>query len=132
MELVNALYLVDLKKAENDTRSVFKECIEALVLMLSPFAPHMSDELWETLGHQGFTLNAAWPGFNEEFAKATEREIVFQINGKLKDKVICADGLPNQELERLALDNPKIKEALGGNPPKRVIVVPNKLVNVVI
>lgn len=132
MEMVNALYLIDLKKAQNDTRSVFKQAIRDLVLMLSPFAPHMSDELWEAMGEKGFTLNASWPGFKEEFAKATEREIVFQINGKIKDKVTCADGLPNGDLEKLALANAKIREALAGKAPKRIIVVPNKLVNVVI
>ena len=132
MEMVNALYLVDLKKAAPDTREIFKKAIEQLVLMLSPFAPHMADEIWEALGKQGVTLNASWPTFNEELAKSQEREIVFQINGKIRDKVICKDGTSDDELKKLALNNAKIKEALGGKEPKRIIVVPNKLINIVI
>jgi leucyl-tRNA synthetase len=132
MELVNHLYLIDLAKAENDTRALIKKTIENLVLMLSPFAPHMSDELWEHLGHKGFTLTESWPKYSEEYARVSEREIVLQINGKIKDKVICKDGASDDELKLVALENVRIKEALGGNAPKRVIVVPNKLVNVVI
>jgi len=132
MEFVNYLYLIDLAKADTQTLGVFKKSIETLVLMISPFAPHMSDELWEALGHKGFTLNESWPGFNEEFAKVSEREIVFQINGKIKDRMQCADGTSDDELKNLAMANTKIKDALSGAQPKRVIVVPNKLVNIVV
>lgn len=132
MELVNHLYSIDLVKAEADTRWLFKTALESLVLMLSPFAPHLSDELWESLGHQGFTLNASWPPYDEEWARSSEREIVFQVNGKIKDKMMCADGTPDDDLKKLALSSPKIKELLNGKDPKKVIVVPNKLVNVVL
>jgi len=132
MEFVNALYLIDIKKAQNDTRQVFKKSIESLILMLSPFAPHMTDEVWEALGNKGFTLNSTWPSFKEEFAKSDEREIVFQINGKIKDRIICRDGTSDEDLKKMALENPKIREVLGGKEPKRVIVVPNKLINIVI
>jgi leucyl-tRNA synthetase len=132
MELVNYLYLIDLKKAPTDVREVFKLCLENLILMLSPFAPHMTDELWEAIGKKGFTLNSHWPKFRPELAQSTSREIVFQVNGKIKDKAICRDGLSEGELKTLALDSKKIKEIIGGQPIKRVIVVPNKLVNIVI
>jgi leucyl-tRNA synthetase len=100
--------------------------------MLSPFAPYLNDELWSMIGKEGFTLNASWPKFNEEFAKSTEKEIVFQINGKIKDKVICKDNTSDEVLKKMALENPKIMTALAGRSPKRVIVVPNKLVNIVV
>ena len=100
--------------------------------MLAPYAPHMCDELWEAMGHNGFTLNAPWPKFSEDKARSSTREIVLQINGKIKDRVNCADNTPKEELEKIALSNTKIIESLGGVTPKRVIVVPNKLVNVVI
>ncbi len=132
MELVNSLYLIDLSKSPSDVRSLFKKAIGDLTLMLSPFAPHMSDELWEATGNKGFTLDCAWPVFDSTFAKASEREIVFQVNGKIKVKVICPDGTPDKELENMALANSKIKELLAGKPPKRVIVVSGKLVNVVV
>jgi leucyl-tRNA synthetase len=132
MEFVNGLYLVDLKKATEETRSLFRKCLESLVLMLSPFAPHLSDELWGEMGHKEFTLNSAWPKYEETFAKSNEKEIVFQINGKIKDRALCRDGTPDEELKQLALSNAKIKEVLGGKAPKRVIVVPNKLVNIVV
>jgi leucyl-tRNA synthetase len=132
MEFVNSLYAIDLAKASEEVRQLYKVCIENLVLMLSPFAPHVSDELWEALGKPGYTLNVSWPKYREDLARSTEREIVFQINGKIKDRVMCQDGLPEAELQRLAFANAKIVENLQGKTPKRVVVVPNKLVNIVI
>ncbi len=64
------------------TVAVLKEAIEALVLMLSPFAPHMAEELWETLGHKGGVVNAGWPAFDAEVAKASEITVPVQVNGK--------------------------------------------------
>ncbi len=132
MEFVNGLYQIDLSAASTEMRALYKKCLENLVLMLSPFAPHLGDELWSEMGHKEFTLNTNWPKYNEELAKSSEKEIVFQINGKIKDRAICRDGTPDEELKELALSNLKIKEGLGGKSPKRVIVVPNKLVNIVV
>lgn len=132
MEFVNQLYLIDLNSVSDDTRSLYKFCIEKLILLISPFAPHLSDELWEAFGNKGFTLDATWPSFDDKLAKVTSREIVFQINGKIKDRIQVADGTADSELKRLALENTKIKEMLKGQEPRKVIVVPNKLVNIVI
>lgn len=132
MELVNTLYLVDLKKADEETCQVFKLSLEKLILMLSPFAPHISDELWQISGNTGYTLSQSWPKFKEELAKETEREIVFQINGKIRDRGVCSEGASKDALQTMALQSQKIQAALGGKEPRKIIVVPNKLVNIVV
>lgn len=132
MEFVNYLYGIDLKKSDLETKGLFKASLEALSMMISPFAPHIADELWENLGGKGFTLNTAWPKYEEEFAKSSHKEVVFQINGKIKDKLIVADGMSDEEMKQLALESPKIKQNLEGKTPRKVIVVPGKLVNIVV
>jgi leucyl-tRNA synthetase len=132
MEFVNALYLVDLKAASPSMRSLFKLCLEKLVLMLAPFAPHMCDEMWSHLGYKTFTLNEKWPEFDKTKALVSEKEIVLQVNGKIRDRVQMSAGTPEAELQKLALANPKIIESLKGATPKKVIVVKDKLVNIVI
>jgi len=132
MEMVNDLYLIDLSKADEDAKGVFKSALRTLVLLLAPFAPHLSDELWEALGEKGFTLSTAWPTHDESAARASEKEIVFQVNGKVRDKALVADGISNDEMKKLALANAKVREFMKGTEAKKVIVVPGKLVNVVV
>jgi leucyl-tRNA synthetase len=132
MEFVNALYLIDLQKADLECRAIVVKSIENLILMIAPFAPHLSDELWELTGHTGFTLNQSWPAYKEIYTQSSEREIVIQVNGKIKDRLICKDGTSDEELKTLALASQKVQDILGANTPKRIIVIPNKLVNVVI
>jgi leucyl-tRNA synthetase len=118
-----------------DTRPV--EAMGTLLILLSPFAPHLAEELWNRLSSQfpGFKELACeqeWPKWNVAFLIEEEVEIIVQINGKLRDKVTVRKDSATAELERAALASPKIQEVTRDKTVRRVIVVPNKLVNVVV
>ena len=103
------------------------------MLSLSPFAPHLADELWTAgLGQSGFLYHHPWPQADPEVAKNDEITLVVQVNGKVRDKLTAPADLGQDDLQALALASPKVVEALGGNAPKKVIVVAGKLVNVVL
>lgn len=129
MEWVNLMY--DLKDALIGSPA-FSEAIHSLILVLAPFTPHIADELWERLGYQGFTYNEPFPEYDPEVAAAEELNIVVQVNGKLRDVLVVPVDTPREELERLALASPKVQQFTNGKTVKKIIVVPNKLVNVVV
>jgi len=132
MELHNVLRKErDALRGSEEGRAVLRGALEALVMMLSPFAPHMAEELWERTGHRGLVMHAPWPSYDEELAREETATIVVQVNGKLRDKFEAEPDLPEAELERLALALPKIRALLGGKPPRKVVCVRNKLVNIV-
>jgi leucyl-tRNA synthetase len=113
------------------------EAIRTLLILLSPFAPHLAEELWFRLstrfpGFAGLACEQPWPTWNEEFLMEEEVEIVIQINGKLRDKVIVSKDLGKAELEQVALSSPKILESTRDKSVRKIIVIPNKLVNVVV
>ena len=105
---------------------------EAFVKLLAPYAPHIAEELWEKLGHTETIAYTQWPMFVEKFCIDSECTIVVQINGKVRDKFQAAVDLPKDTLEALALKAEGAQRFLGGKQPKKVIVVPNKLVNIVV
>jgi len=105
--------------------------LESIVRLLSPFAPHMAEELWEKTGHAGLLTRSDWPAFDPALAREGTATIVVQINGKLRDRFEAALDLPEAELEAAALALPKMKAALGGQPPRKIVSVKNKLVNIV-
>jgi leucyl-tRNA synthetase len=140
MELVNELYLwlpPDKPVAESaeapacDPR-VVAEAVTKLVLMLAPFAPHVADELWERLGHEGSTYRASWPEWNPAIAAEDSITIAVQVNGKLRDRITVPTSLADAEVQRLALEAPKVAEAIVGKTVRKVISVPGRLVNVVV
>lgn len=108
-----------------------KSYIEGFVKLLSPIAPHISEELWQKLGHTETVTYEEWPTFDESLLVDNEVEIVLQVNGKLKDKMKISKDLTKEEMETVALDNDKIKEAIDGKTIRKVIAVPQKLVNIV-
>jgi leucyl-tRNA synthetase len=115
-----------------DAMAVVSEAVEYFILALSPFAPHIADELWEAYGFEGFTLQQPFPQYDEALARADEFEMVVQVNGKLRDRVVVPADISREEMERLALASPRVQAYLQGKPPRKVIVVPGKLVNVVV
>ncbi|HEX3372244.1 MAG TPA: leucine--tRNA ligase [Candidatus Acidoferrales bacterium] len=131
MELVNEIQAQE--PLEDGVRpKVAKEVFELLTLMLNPMVPHLSEELWEILGHSNETLaHAAWPKFVPVLAAEDEVEIVVQIKGRVKGKIFVAAGLSKEELEKQALADSKIAPLIQGQRIVKVIVVPDKLVNVV-
>ncbi len=107
------------------------EILEKLALMLAPFAPYLSQEIWEELGQEGPVFRQCWPAFDAELAKEDVAEIVVQVNGKLRARVYAAFGTPGRDLERLALADDKVRPFLEGKTVRKIIVVPDKLVNIV-
>lgn len=108
-----------------------KSYIEGFVKMLSPIAPHISEELWQKLDHTETVTYEEWPTFDASLLVDNEVEIVVQVNGKLKDKMKISKDLTKEEMETVALENDKIKEAIEGKTIRKVIAVPRKLVNIV-
>jgi len=132
MELTNALYQLD----ENDARStegrvVLSEIFHKFIPLLTPFIPHVAEEMWEQLGNSGFLVDQAWPDYIEDLTKRDEIEIVFQINGKNRSKAAVSADIAKGDMEKMAMDDEKIKSMLDGKDIKKVIVVPGKLVNIV-
>jgi leucyl-tRNA synthetase len=148
MELVNELYAFSdqtstgapshqgdgaVATAERiETRAVVAEAIEALVLMLSPFAPHTAEELWEQLGHTGGLAAAGWPTYDAEAARAQEVVVPVQVNGKLRGRITVAPDASEDELRERALADPGVAAHIGGKAVKKVIVAKGKLVSVVV
>jgi len=134
MELVNELYAFAATAAADrtETRLVMREAIEALVRMLSPFAPHTCEELWEELGHQDGLTQVAWPEFDAEVAKADEVVIPVQVNGKVRGRLTVAADASEQELERAALADPGVTAYTAGKTVVKVVVAKGRLVSVVV
>ena len=112
--------------------SLPRKIIKQYVLLLSPFAPHMAEELWERLGNAQTLAYEAWPKYDEGLAKLDEITVAVQVNGKLRETLVVPMGTPNEELERLASDLSKVKQHIQGKQLKKVVVVPSKLVNFVV
>jgi leucyl-tRNA synthetase len=109
-----------------------RSALNTFVLLLSPFAPHLAEELWRLLGHADTIAYEPWPTYDDALTKADEIEVPVQINGKLRGKVMVPAGIDQAALQAAALADPKIKALLEGKTIKKVIVVPGKLVNIVV
>lgn len=123
MIFINELYKLD---------SVSKGVIENFVLLLAPFAPHLSEELWERLGNQGSTSNVSWPEYDETLAKSDSVTIAFSVNGKLRDKMEMDFDTDEKILEQTALENEKILKHIFGKNIVKIITVKNRMVNIVV
>jgi leucyl-tRNA synthetase len=131
MELVNALYAAE--PLTQDARpEVAKEALETLVLMLAPMAPHLAEELWLMLGHTDTLAAAGWPTYVPQLAAEEQVEIVFQINGRVRGKLLVDSGLGENELMERAMADERIGGLLRGAQMVKRVIVPNKLVNVVL
>jgi leucyl-tRNA synthetase len=133
MELVNLLYQFDLKRERDEvTLAVIKEAVEAVLVLLSPMAPHITEELWEQLGKQESILNTSWPAYDTAAIVEEEIVIVVQINGKLRSRIAVSVDSSEEEIKHRVLDDEKTKKWIEGTSIKKVIVVPQKLVNIVV
>lgn len=133
MSSINELVdIVDALKDPTETQKLaLSEAIESFILILSPAAPHSADELWESLGHSGFTYRADWPRFQSALAQEDVVTIAIQVNGKLRDTLELSKGLSKDEIEAHAKDSAKVQSHLEGLQVLKVIVVPDRLVNFV-
>jgi leucyl-tRNA synthetase len=133
MELVNELYaFTDKGERSAQAPKAAREAIESLIVMLSPFAPHTMEELWEMYGHRDGLLAARWPAFDAEAAKAEELEIPVQVNGKLRSVVSVSPTIGDAELEQIALADPNVQAHTAGKKVKKVVIVKGRLVSVVV
>ncbi|KIL75706.1 leucine--tRNA ligase [Bacillus badius] len=108
-----------------------KQYVEGFVKLLSPVAPHLAEEMWEKLGHQGTVSYEPWPTYDESKLVDDEVEIVVQVNGKMKTKLMVSKEATKEEMEQLAMNEEKVQEQIAGKTIRKVIVVPGKLVNIV-
>lgn len=128
MELVNALY----NQEGQLSRAAQRECSETLVKLLSPFAPYVAQELWQQLGHSENLTDVDWPSFDPALAKEEEIEVIVQVNGRLRSKILARENLTADELKEIALSDPRIAYIINRQEVLKTIVVPNKLVNIVL
>ncbi|HNJ87177.1 MAG TPA: class I tRNA ligase family protein, partial [Agitococcus sp.] len=128
MELLNSVQKLDAK--EGQALAVEREALEAAILILSPIVPHIAEKLWQSLGHSDI-VNAAWPTVDQNALTRSSIELMIQVNGKLRGKIEVAVDADNATVEQLALAKPEIQRFLE-TPPKKVIVVKGKLVNIVV
>ena len=137
MELLNDMTsyrqkVIDTGKISSESKKIWREVMEKTVLMLSPFAPHIADELWAASGREGYAFLENWPGYIEELTKESKINLVVQVNGKLRDTILADVNIPKEELEKIALASEKAQKFLEGKEIVKVVVVPNKLVNIVV
>jgi len=131
MELFNGLHAQE-PLSEGANPAVIKKVFEMMVLMIAPITPHISEELWEMLGNSGGIIKYGWPDYREDLAAEEEYEIVVQINGKVRAKLMVADGQGEEELRQLVMADPHVAALIAGKSPAKVIVVPKRLVNIVL
>ena len=122
------IFVNDASKLKEMPKSLWIDFVK----MISVYAPHLGEELWEKLGNDKTIAYESWPTYNEEYCKDSECTIMVSINGKMRDKFTAAINTPNAELEKIALETEGAKKFMEGKTPVKVIVVPNKLVNIVI
>ncbi|WP_432664250.1 leucine--tRNA ligase [Wukongibacter baidiensis] len=132
MQLVNETYKYKEIDKEKINKPLITKSLETILVLLSPFAPHMTEELWSMLGNEGSVHAQKWPNYDSKAIVKDEVEIVVQVNGKVRDKQLVNKSMSKEELEKTALDNERIKSFIEGKNIVKVICVPGKLVNIVV
>jgi leucyl-tRNA synthetase len=115
-----------------ETAAVFREAIEALILLVSPFTPHLSEELWERLGHAGGIVAAGWPEWDEAAARDESVEIPVQVNGKVRGRVTVSADAADADIEAAALASAQVQPHIEGRQLVKVIVAKGRLVSIVV
>ncbi len=127
MELMNAIN----EYPEDADRGTLAEALETAVILLAPFVPHLTEELWRAMGHETSVHEQPWPSYDPEMLVEEEVEMAVQINGRVRDKLVVPVTADRETVEQLALNQERIKNHLSGKTVRKVIVVPKKLVNIV-
>jgi leucyl-tRNA synthetase len=131
MELMNAIQAFAVAPdSPAPARAVYRAAVERLVVMLSPFAPHIAEELWRELGHAGSVLRATWPAVDPAALARAEVEMAVQVNGKVRGRICVAAATDAAAIEREALAHPQVQKWIEGKTVRKVIVVPGRLVNI--
>ncbi|CZR98038.1 MULTISPECIES: leucine--tRNA ligase [unclassified Clostridioides] len=130
MELINDMYKY--KELDNINEAVIKEGVQTIVTIIAPFAPHLGEELWTMIGKDGSVFDIDWPKYDEKALVKDEIEVVVQVNGKVRGKLTVNSNISKEEMEKVALEDEKIKGLVEGKTIVKVVAVPKKLVNVVV
>lgn len=131
MELVNALYKYE-NEVEVKNMKFYEDVVRDFVKILAPFAPHFSEEMWERLGYEYSVFNQKWPEWDEKALERNMIEIAIQVNGKVRSKAQVPSNATDEELKQIALSDERVKSYLDGKEIKKVIIVKNRLVNIVV
>ena len=129
MELVNEIYL---EMEKNSARQDIKEATESAVILLSPFVPHIAEELWQILGNKPSAFKLSWPEYDPKLIKSESITLPIQINGKLRSKIEVPVSIGEEELKEKVLEDEKVRRWVGGKGVRKIIVVPDRLVNIVV
>ena len=121
----------DANRAAPGAASVRREAVGILVQLLAPMLPHLAEEMWAAMGHETLLADTPWPEANPVLIRDDTVTVAVQVNGKRRTEIVIAKDLDKSEVEKLALNEEAIIRALGGAAPKKVIVVPGRIVNVV-
>ena len=137
MELLNDMTtykqnVIDKNDISSESKKVWHEVLEKVILLIAPFAPHVADELWSDLGNTTLTFEQEWPTFDEKLTVENNFNLVLQVNGKVRDMVSAQIGISKDDAEKLAFCSEKVQKFIDGKEIVKVIVVPNKLVNIVV
>ncbi|HBF2290273.1 TPA: leucine--tRNA ligase [Clostridioides difficile] len=130
MELINDMYKY--KELDNINEEVIKEGVQTIVTIIAPFAPHLGEELWTMIGKEGSVFDIDWPKYDEKALVKDEIEVVVQVNGKVRGKLTVNSNISKDEMEKVALEDEKIKGLVEGKTIVKVVAVPKKLVNIVV
>jgi leucyl-tRNA synthetase len=130
MKYLNALR-VSGEAETGQERAVPKELLEPMLILLAPLAPHFAEEAWERLGHAESIFDTRWPAFDESLAREDQIELVIQINGKVRARMVAPRGLNQQQALERALADPAVRKFVNGGP-KKVVYVQDRLLNIVV
>ncbi|HSR63599.1 MAG TPA: leucine--tRNA ligase [Gammaproteobacteria bacterium] len=130
MELINTL--TDTRDESPNGRAVMQEGLEAATLLLSPIVPHITDHIWQELGHEGLVMDASWPAVDESALETDVIQLIVQVNGKLRARIQVPVDADNEQIETTALADENVKRFTGDKTIRKVIIVPGRLVNVVV
>ncbi len=131
MELINALYKYD-QDIENKNIPYFEGVVADLLRIMAPFAPHFAEEMWEKMGYEYSIFNQKWPKWDEKALVKDAVELAIQVNGKVKSKLEVQSTATEKEIEDVVMASPEVKELLSGKQVVKVIVIKNRLVNIVV
>jgi leucyl-tRNA synthetase len=135
MELVNEITAAEPGLSEmppEASAQLMATIVPSLILLLAPFAPYLTAELWSEMGGSGALLRHPWPSFDPDLAREEELEIPVQVNGKLRAVVRLLPGAGNDVMQQAALAEPKVQAAIAGKQVVKVVIVPDKLINIVV
>ncbi|MDD8026411.1 MAG: leucine--tRNA ligase [Acidobacteriota bacterium] len=132
-ELVNVIRKEwDVLRVSAEGRALLRQAAETLALLMAPFTPHLSEEMWSRLGHEGLVLRASWPAYDPALAQDEKATIVVEINGKIRDKYETDPATGEDEMKAQALALPRIQELLAGKTVRKVVVIKGKIINIVV